>query len=50
LDHLGPSSCEVSSADPKKGCSVALEAAESTVPVPDSSDHLSRAAYVQVTS
>jgi len=25
---LGPSSCEVSSADPKKGCSVALEAFE----------------------
>jgi len=25
---LGPSSCEVSSVDPEKGCSVALEAAE----------------------
>jgi len=48
---LGPSSCEASSADPEEGCSVALEAAEeSAVPVPDPNDHLTRAAYVQVTS
>lgn len=42
---LGPSSCEVSSAVPKKGCSVALEAAERVCrssPRPQRPSHQSR--------
>jgi len=46
---VGPSSCKVSSVVPKNGCLDILGAAGgSAIPAPDTSDHHTRADYVQV--